>query len=223
VNGDHVRIGELIRAATGADEVLVASGGSATVGGGSGTLQALAERPAGLGTPAPSCCAMGTTWRAGALTSTARKKGADEALVQQLTASLTAQAQTLPRNPTAVARTGAAGCLSGAVWAVYGAALESGAGRLLDPVQFNDRIKGSLAALAGEGKIDSRFEGKLDGEVTRRAGATECQFISSSAAGTSAKPRAEGLALLSSTRRQRWPRSPIVGGESRCSRGVPGL
>jgi glycerate kinase len=57
----------------------------------------------------------------------APQKGASPEAVQRLTARLDALAQTFPRDPRGVAMTGAAGGLSGGLWARYGAALVPGA------------------------------------------------------------------------------------------------
>ncbi len=70
--------------------------------------------------------------------------------------------------------TGAAGGLSGGLWAKYGAALEAGAPFVLDAVDFDERMKASRAVVTGEGKLDQQtLQGKLVGEIgtrTRQAG-----------------------------------------------------
>lgn len=57
----------------------------------------------------------------------APQKGASPEAVQRLTARLDALAQAFARDPRGVAMTGAAGGLSGGLWARYGAALVPGA------------------------------------------------------------------------------------------------
>src|SRR6201991_2599461 len=66
--------------------------------------------------------------------------------------------------------TGAAGGLSGGLWAKYGAALEPGAPFVLDAVDFDERMKASRAVVTGEGKLDEQtLQGKLVGEIGTRA------------------------------------------------------
>jgi glycerate kinase len=70
--------------------------------------------------------------------------------------------------------TGAAGGLSGGLWAVHGAVLEPGAKWVLEALDFDDRMRASRAVVTGEGKLDEQtLEGKLVGEIgtrTRQAG-----------------------------------------------------
>jgi glycerate kinase len=90
--------------------------------------------------------------------------------VRRLAARLDAQASTLPRDPRGVPATGAAGGLSGALWAAHDAQLELGASFVLDAVDFDARLRGSAAVIAGEGRIDAQSaEGKVVGEISRRA------------------------------------------------------
>jgi glycerate 2-kinase len=164
--------GELIAAAldAGAHELLVAVGGSATVDGGAGALAALAAHGAGVGrTRVVVLCDVRTPWERCAEVY-GPQKGADAAMVERLAARLDAQAAALPRDPRGVAGTGAAGGLSGALWAVHDAALEPGAARVLDTVDFDARLAGAAAVVCGEGRIDAQSgEGKVVGEVAARA------------------------------------------------------
>ena len=70
--------------------------------------------------------------------------------------------------------TGAAGGLSGGLWAVHGATLEPGAPWILDALDFDQRMRASRAVVTGEGKLDEQtLQGKLVGEIgtrTRQAG-----------------------------------------------------
>jgi glycerate kinase len=70
--------------------------------------------------------------------------------------------------------TGAAGGLSGGLWAAHGAVLESGAPWILDALGFDARMRAARAVVTGEGKLDEQtLEGKLVGEIgtrTRQAG-----------------------------------------------------
>ena len=70
--------------------------------------------------------------------------------------------------------TGAAGGLSGGLWAALGAELVPGAAFVLDALRFDERLKRAGAVITGEGKLDEQtLQGKLVGEIgtrTRQAG-----------------------------------------------------
>jgi glycerate kinase len=70
--------------------------------------------------------------------------------------------------------TGAAGGLSGGLWAAHGAILEPGAPWILDALGFDARMRAARAVVTGEGRLDAQtLEGKLVGEIgtrTRQAG-----------------------------------------------------
>src|SRR5207247_5299434 len=94
------------------------------------------------------------------------QKGADPALVARLAARLDAYAGELPRDPRGVAMTGAAGGLSGGLWAALGARLEPGAPYVLDTIGFDARLRAARAVVAGEGRIDRQSAmGKIVGEI----------------------------------------------------------
>jgi glycerate 2-kinase len=163
--------GQLIRAAVeaGAEEVMVAVGGSATVDGGRGALDALAA----LGGPGDAriavLCDVQTPWERCAEIY-GPQKGADPDMVRRLAERLDAYATELPRDPRGVSMTGAAGGLSGGLWAGLGAALEPGAPYVLDAVRFDERLRGSAGVIAGEGRIDEQsVMGKIVGEIGDRA------------------------------------------------------
>jgi glycerate kinase len=66
--------------------------------------------------------------------------------------------------------TGAAGGLSGGLWAAFGATLGPGAAAVLDAVRFDARLAHATAVVAGEGRIDHQsLAGKMVGEIARRA------------------------------------------------------
>ena len=102
------------------------------------------------------------------------QKGADPAMVERLEERLDALAAELPRDPRGVPMTGAAGGLSGGLWAAHGAVLEPGAPWILDALDFDARMRAARAVVTGEGKLDEQtLEGKLVGEIgtrTRQAG-----------------------------------------------------
>jgi glycerate kinase len=163
--------GQLIRAAVeaGAREVLVGVGGSATVDGGRGALEAI-ESAGGLeGATVTVLCDVQTPWERSAEIY-GPQKGADAALVARLAERLDAYAAELPRDPRGVPMTGAAGGLSGGLWAGLGAALEPGAPYVLDALGFGERLRTARAAVVGEGRIDAQSAmGKIVGEICARA------------------------------------------------------
>jgi glycerate kinase len=159
--------GELIRAAVdaGAPEVLVAVGGSATVDGGRGALEALE----GVRAPIVVLCDVETPWERCAEVF-GPQKGADPEMVERLAARLDSLAASHPRDPRGVPMTGAAGGLSGGLWAGLDAALVPGAPYVLDVVGFDERLRAADAVVVGEGKLDSQsLMGKIVGEIASRA------------------------------------------------------
>ena len=98
------------------------------------------------------------------------QKGADPAAVERLTARLHALAETWPRDPRGQPMTGAAGGLSGGLWAALGARLEPGAPFVLDALGFDPRMREAGAVIVGEGRMDATtLEGKIAGEIAVRA------------------------------------------------------
>jgi glycerate 2-kinase len=160
--------GELIAEAarTGADTVIVTVGGSATTDGGAGALEALDE--AGVDPDLEVLCDVRTAWEDAPCTF-APQKGADEAAVEQLERRLDELARAAPRDPRGVEMTGAAGGLSGGLWANRGATLVPGAAYVLDAIGFDDRMHESAFVVTGEGRLDEQtLQGKIVGEVARR-------------------------------------------------------
>jgi glycerate 2-kinase len=163
--------GELIAAAVdaGARVVLVAAGGSATVDGGAGALEAI-EAAGGLrGARLVVLCDVRTPWErcAGVF---GPQKGADAETVARLAARLDVLAAELPRDPRGVPMTGAAGGLAGGLWAVHGAVLEPGAPWVLDALGFDARMRASRCVIVGEGRLDEQtLQGKIAGEIGTRA------------------------------------------------------
>src|SRR5918911_768723 len=162
--------GQLIHAAaqTGAGEIMVAVGGSATTDGGRGALEAI-EELGGIGdVRVVVLCDVTTPWERCAEIY-GPQKGADPEMVTRLTARLDAYAAELPRDPRGKPMTGAAGGLSGGLWAGLGAALEPGAPYVLDAVRFEERLRGAAGVIAGEGRIDEQsVMGKIIGEIGER-------------------------------------------------------
>ena len=173
--------GELIvaAAAAGADRILVAAGGSATTDGGRGAIDAI-EAAGGLGDARLEVLCDTTVPFERAAEVFAPQKGASPLQVESLTARLVAEAGALPRDPRGRVMTGAAGGLSGGLWAAFGAHLVPGAAFVLGVVGFDRRLEGADAVITGEGRLDGQSrEGKLTGEIARRCRASQvpCHLI----------------------------------------------
>ena len=163
--------GELILAAVtaGADTVYLGVGGSATTDGGAGAIKAI-ERGGGLdGVRLVVLCDVRTSFEDAARVF-GPQKGASADQVRRLTKRLNALAVRLSRDPRGVSMTGAAGGLSGGLWAAFGAELVPGAGFVLDAVGFDARMRAARAVVSGEGKLDQQsLVGKIVSEVATRA------------------------------------------------------
>jgi glycerate kinase len=163
--------GELIAAAAGAGAqvVLVAAGGSATTDGGAGAIEAIEEAGGLQGTRLVVLCDVRTPFELAA-ERFGPQKGADDKTIKKLRARLDQQAEHLPKDPRGVPMTGAAGGLSGGLWATYGAKLEPGAAFVLEHLGFDARMRAARAVIVGEGRLDATtLEGKIAGEIATRA------------------------------------------------------
>jgi len=166
---DTFGTGELIAAAVaaGAKRVLVAVGGSATTDGGRGAIEALRQSDA---VTIEVLCDVRTPYENAARVF-APQKGASPEAVERLTKKLDAFAAELPRDPRGLPMTGAAGGLSGGLWA-YGATLRPGADFVLDALDFDARLARADAVVSGEGRFDSQsLEGKIVGAIATRCAA----------------------------------------------------
>lgn len=162
--------GELIAAAiaTGAKRVWVAAGGSATTDGGRGAVEAL-EAAGGPGDARLEVLCDTTVPFERAAEVYAPQKGASPEQVERLTSRLIAEAGALARDPRGREMTGAAGGLSGGLWAAFGARLVPGAAFVLGLVGFDRRLERADAVITGEGRLDGQSrKGKLTGQVARR-------------------------------------------------------
>jgi glycerate kinase len=162
--------GELIAAAAraGARKVIVTVGGSATTDGGAGALAALDA--AGVDVELEVVCDVRTVWQL-APSTYGPQKGADAETVGRLERRLDELASRAPsgRDPRGVPMTGAAGGLSGGLWAFRGARLVPGAAYVLDLLGFDERARGAALVVTGEGRLDEQtLEGKVVDEVSRR-------------------------------------------------------
>jgi glycerate 2-kinase len=160
--------GELIAAAAaaGAGHVIVTVGGSATTDGGVGAVEALEE--ANLSVELDVLCDVRTPFEK-APSVFGPQKGAEPDLVERLEERLDALARTLPRDPRGVPMTGAAGGLSGGLWARFEARLAHGASYVLDAIGFDHSMRASAFVVTGEGRLDEQtLQGKIVGEVATR-------------------------------------------------------
>jgi glycerate kinase len=160
--------GELIAAAAraGARKVIVTVGGSATTDGGAGALEALDA--AGVDVELELLCDVRTVWELAPRTY-GPQKGADPETVRRLERRLDELADRAPRDPRGVQLTGAAGGLSGGLWAFRGAKLVAGAASVLDLLHFDERISDTGLVVTGEGRLDEQtLEGKVVAEVAAR-------------------------------------------------------
>jgi glycerate kinase len=190
--------GELIAAAAeaGARRILVAAGGSATTDGGMGAIEAL-EAAGGLrGAKLEVLCDTSVPFERAAKVF-AVQKGASPEQVSRLTSRLVALAGSLPRDPRGRAMTGAAGGLSGGLWAAVGAHLVPGATFVLGVLRFDRRLEDAGCVITGEGRLDAQSrEGKLPGEIARRcqAAGVPCHAIAGHVAIGPDEARRMGLA-----------------------------
>jgi glycerate kinase len=162
--------GLLIAAAVshGAQHVLVAAGGSATTDGGAGAVQAITEKGGLRGARITVLSDVGTTFLDAARVF-GPQKGADPGTVRLLEERLGRLAASYPRDPSGVPRTGAAGGLSGGLWAHFDARLVSGAEAVLDACGFDRHLQSAEAVVVGEGRLDSQTgEGKIISAILGR-------------------------------------------------------
>ncbi|WP_104141164.1 glycerate kinase [Arthrobacter sp. ZGTC131] len=162
--------GILIAAAVnkGATHIMVAAGGSATTDGGAGAVSAINDR-GGLRGARITVLSDVTTTFLEAPRVFGPQKGADAATLRLLEERLNLLARSYPRDPAGVPRTGAAGGLSGGLWAHFGAELVSGADAVLDAARFDEHLKSADAVVVGEGRLDSQTgEGKIISAILAR-------------------------------------------------------
>jgi glycerate 2-kinase len=171
--------GELIVGAVeaGAQRVIVTVGGSATTDGGAGALEALED--AGVTVELDVLCDVRTPFEQ-APSVFGPQKGADPQMVKRLEQRLDELAARLPRDPRGEPMTGAAGGLSGGLWARHGANLQHGASFVLDTIGFDERMREAAFVVTGEGRIDSQtLQGKIVGELATRCrqGGVACHAL----------------------------------------------
>ena len=164
--------GELLRAAldAGIRRAIVAVGGSATVDGGLGALEALDFDLRGADVVV--ACDV-TTPFAEAARVFGPQKGADAAAVAELERRLERLADRYRDEREVDVRdlpgAGAAGGLAGGL-AAYGARLVPGAALVADVVGLRDAVRDASLVLTGEGRVDATsFAGKVVGHVVGEA------------------------------------------------------
>ena len=161
--------GELIAAAldAGAEQVIVAVGGSATTDGGAGALEVLAPRGR-FRVPVSVACDVATPFLEAAGTY-APQKGASAAQVRLLAGRLQRLAERyraeLGVDVTVLPGAGAAGGLAGGL-AALGAGLVPGFELVAARVGLADALTGAELVITGEGRLDrTSFAGKVVGGV----------------------------------------------------------
>jgi glycerate kinase len=164
--------GELLRAAldAGVRRAIVAVGGSATVDGGLGALEALGFDLRGA--EVVVACDVSTTF-ADAARVFGPQKGADAAAVRQLERRLVRLAHRyrdeLGVDVHDIAGGGAAGGLAGGI-AALGGTLVPGAALVADVVGLRGALADTALVLTGEGRLDATsFAGKVVGHVVQEA------------------------------------------------------
>lgn len=164
--------GELLRAAldAGANRVIVAVGGSATVDGGLGALEALGFDLGGADVLV--ACDVSTTFVEAARVF-GPQKGADEEALTELERRLDRLAARYREERGVDVRdlpgSGAAGGLAGGL-AALGARLVPGAALVAETVGLRATLGDASLVLTGEGRVDATsFAGKVVGHVAREA------------------------------------------------------
>ena len=163
--------GELVAHAvkSACQHILVTVGGSASTDGGRGAVEAITEAGGTRSAKLTVLCDVDTPYEDAARIF-APQKGATADIVDQLSLRLAEFAQSLPRDPSAVPKTGCAGGLSGALWSKYGAELVSGAEFVLHEVGFEQRITNTSFVITGEGALDRQTQaGKLVSVIAKLA------------------------------------------------------
>jgi glycerate kinase len=162
--------------ARGARHIIVGAGGSASTDGGLGAITAINER-GGITEVQITVLVDVATRYCQAAEVFGPQKGADPTDVEVLTRRLIDLARELPRDPSCVAGSGAAGGLAGGLWSVFGAQLRSGAEFVLDQSGFDAAVQAASAVVVGEGRLDLQTRsGKLISAIVGRVGRTRPIF-----------------------------------------------
>ncbi len=163
-------LGELLLAAAAeaSGPILVGLGDSATLDGGAGLLEVVGDALAGRELQGLCDVRNPLLGERGAARAFGPQKGASPDQVEELEARLAGMEQLRPY--AGLAGAGAAGGLGAAI-ASLGGGLVSGAGLVLERLDFRVQARGADLVVTGEGTIDrSSTEGKAVGEVVRVCG-----------------------------------------------------
>jgi glycerate 2-kinase len=153
-------LGELIARLDPCPRLLVCLGGTATMDGGTGLLEALDALP---GPTTVLCDVRSTLLEAPGLFGPQKGALADDVADLEGRFALLDHAQSLAKLPGG----GAAGGL-GAALASLGAELVPGAAYVLEAIGFRERVPAADLVVTGEGTVDrTTFEGKAPGEALR--------------------------------------------------------
>ncbi len=177
---DTFGTGELIAAAieAGARTVLVAAGGSATVDGGRGAIEALRARAEQGAIDLETIelevlCDVVNPYE-DAVRVFGPQKGLKLANADRLAARLDEFAASLPRDPRGMPMTGCAGGLSGGLMGAFGARLRPGAQFVLGQLGFESRLAAADGVITGEGRIDDQsLGGKVVGTIAEACAKAE--------------------------------------------------
>ncbi len=169
---DTFGTGELIAAAIEAvaRTVLVAAGGSATIDGGRGAIEALRARAEQGAIDLETIqfevlCDVVNPYE-DAVRVFGPQKSLNPASVSRLSARLDEFAASLPRDPRGLPMTGCAGGLSGGLMGAFGARLRPGAQFVLNQLGFERRLAAADGVITGEGRIDEQsLGGKVVGTI----------------------------------------------------------
>ena len=180
-------VGQLLLAARqcGCRHFLVGLGGSATCDGGLGMMQVPGIREALAGCQMELLCDVDAPFvgPTGAARVFAPQKGATPQEVEQLEARLVKCAKMMADDTgldvSYLPGAGAAGGLSGALMAYFGARKESGIGRILTLLGFDADLPGADLVITGEGQSDRQtLQGKAALGVLHRAGTIPVALVS---------------------------------------------
>ena len=164
--------GELIVAAVaaGAETVYLGVGGSATTDGGAGAIRAIQRGAAGSARRSSSCSATSALRSRTPRACSPRRRAPTPSRCESSPRGCTRSPAAGRATPAGMPMTGAAGGLSGGLWAVLGAELVPGAAFVLDAIGFDARMRAARAVVTGEGKLDAQsLTGKVVSEVATRA------------------------------------------------------
>lgn len=163
--GTGVLIADAVRN-HGVKEIYLGCGGSATVDGGRGLLEALAQAGVRPGQVKISCLVDSRAPWEQAAPVFGPQKGADASNLPFLQKRMNETAEFFRKDVYGVALSGGAGGIAGALWSEYNAQLILGAKHISNLFDLPTLMRKSRAVLVGEGRMDATtLTGKLPGEL----------------------------------------------------------